>query len=68
MFGGMAAFSIAELIYFFSDDKKYTNQSEYHYHSDQILSFNYSDGIMTGTIKASLKEKVYSLQSKCSLG
>lgn len=55
----MAAISISTLATFFSDEPKSINRGENHYKSNHIEEFNYRKGVLTGKIKASMKNKVY---------
>lgn len=55
----MAAISISALTNFFSDEPKSISRGENHYKSGHNESFSYSDGILRGSVQASMKNKSY---------
>ncbi|XP_022778649.1 uncharacterized protein LOC111320231 [Stylophora pistillata] len=55
----MAAISISSLTSFFSDESSRIQRGENHYKSGHIESCYYSDGIIRGSVQASMKNKSY---------
>ncbi|KAK3748344.1 hypothetical protein QZH41_011024 [Actinostola sp. cb2023] len=55
----MAAISIFALTTFFSNEPKSISRGENHYKSGHIESFSYSDGVLRGSVYASMKNKSY---------
>ena len=55
----MVAITISALTSFFSDEPKSINRGENHYKSRHVESFHYSDGIIRGSVHASMKDKSY---------
>ena len=55
----MAAITISALTSFFSGEPKSINRGENHYKSGHVESFHYSDGIIRGSVHASMKDKSY---------
>ena len=53
------AIMISALTSFFSDEPKSINRGENSYKSGHIESFRYSDGIIRGSVHASMKEESY---------
>ena len=51
----MAGITISALTSFFSDEPKSIQRGENHYKSDYIESFQYSHGIIRGSVHASMK-------------
>ena len=54
----MAAIRISALTSFFSGEPKSINRGENHYKSGHIESFHYSNGIIRGSVHASIEEQV----------
>ena len=57
----MAAITISALASFFSDEPKSIQRGENHYKSNHIESCEYSDGIIRGSVQASMKKKSYNV-------
>eukprot|EP00795_Rhopilema_esculentum_P005378 gene5378-553_t len=55
----MAAITISALTAFFSDEPKSIQRGENHFRSDHVESFYYSDGVIRGSVHASMKNKFY---------
>ncbi|XP_065056838.1 uncharacterized protein LOC135685036 [Rhopilema esculentum] len=55
----MAAITISALTAFFSDEPKSIQRGENHFRSDHVESFYYSDGVIRGSVHASMKNKSY---------
>lgn len=55
----MAALSITSFAKYFSDEPKSLNRGENHYQSGHVLSFCYCDGIIRGSVQASMKSTTY---------
>ena len=55
----MAGITISALTSFFSGEPKSIHRGENHYKSDHIESFQYSHGIIRGSVHASMKGKSY---------
>eukprot|EP00795_Rhopilema_esculentum_P002504 gene2504-699_t len=55
----MAAITISALTACFSDEPKSIQRGENHFRSDHIESFYYSDGVIRGSVHASMKNKSY---------
>ena len=53
----MAAFTIALLVSFFAEEKRSITRGKNHYRSDHIEIFAYADGVIRGTVHASMKKK-----------
>ena len=57
----MAAVTIGSLVSFFAEKKRSITRGENHYRSDHIESFVYADGVIRGTVHASMKNKSYNV-------
>ena len=55
----MAAISISALTSFFCDEPSRIQRGENHYKSGHVESCKYSDGIIRGSVQASMKKKSY---------
>ena len=55
----MAAILITALTSFFSEEPRSNQCSENHYKSGHVELFQYSNGVIGGTVHASMKEKAY---------
>ena len=56
----MASLSITALLAYFSNDNKSISRGENHYKSGHVTTFAYEDGILTGKVTTSMKNKDYS--------
>ena len=57
----MAAVTIGSLVSFFAEEKRSITRGENHYRSDHVESFAYADGVIGGTVHASMKNKSYNV-------
>ena len=55
----MATLSICAMTNFFSNKPKSIERGENHFNSGHVLSYSYSDGILRGSVQASMKNKSY---------
>ena len=60
----MVAVTIASLVSFFAEEKKSIERGENHYRSDHVESFAYADGVIKGTVHASMKNKSYNVSQQ----
>ena len=51
----MSKFNIAALAEYFKDENKSIVREENHYHSNDVISVVYSDGVIKGIVQASMK-------------
>ena len=56
----MAAVTIGSLVSFFAEEKRSITRGENH-RSDHVESFAYADGVIGGTVHASMKNKSYNV-------
>ena len=55
----MSAIGISTLDEYFHNEHKSINRVENHYNYGHVESFYYADGVLKGSVHASMKEKVY---------
>ncbi|KAK2556277.1 hypothetical protein P5673_021911 [Acropora cervicornis] len=64
----MAAFTIASLVSFFAEEKRSITRGKNHYRSDHLEIFAYADGVIRGTVHASMKKKSSKMTTYLSNG
>ena len=55
----MSLLSISALADYFDKETKSLKRGENHYESGHVESFSFSSGIITGSVKASMKDRTY---------
>ena len=55
------AVSISSLTSFFKDEQKSINRGENHYKSGHVEQCRLDAGVLTGVVRASMKDKVYNV-------
>jgi len=55
----MAVVSISALTSFFADEPSRIQRGENHYKSNHVESCSYSDGVIHGSVQASMRKKSY---------
>ena len=58
----MASLSIAALFTFYVNESKSVSRGENHFKSGHVLSCSYFEGLITGKVRASMKNKEYSVR------
>ena len=58
----MASLSIAALFTFYVNESKSVSRGENHFKSEHVLSCSYFEGLITGKVRASMKNKEYSVR------